>query len=211
MKKLKISHRRIGILGVGILLGVLVMIQWVSYKKVAAITARDTAANIFSELTILKNTNQNLREEIEALNNQLDKSSNRFLAHQAILEEIEKNWLLTGEREVQGPGIKINIRANIEAIWLVDLVNELWSAGAEAIAVNGIRLTSETIGFEPVQGNQIILGEYLLSQPYKIEAIGDKQILEQALTQAGGMVGRIKAAYPEVKIQVGGISNIEFL
>lgn len=211
---MKIDQRRIGILVVGVLLGLLVMIQWVSYKKVAAVVARDTTADIFSELTILKNTNQGLRDEIGALEEQLEKSSNRYLAHQAILEEMEKYRLLTGAKAVQGPGIEINIDLRVEAIWLVDLMNDLWSAGAEAVAINGIRLTPEMLGFNTFLdrsglGNLIVLQGHLIYPPYRVEVIGDSEVLEQALVQAGGMVARLKAAYPEIEVVVQGRELLE--
>ena len=56
------------------------------------------------------------------------------------------------------------------------IVNELWSAGAEAVAVNGIRLTATTaIRFA---GESILVDFQTISSPYTVSAIGDRSALQ---------------------------------
>ena len=51
------------------------------------------------------------------------------------------------------------------------VVNELWSDGAEAIAVNGIRLTpTSAIRFA---GDAVLVDFQPITSPYRIDAIGD--------------------------------------
>jgi uncharacterized protein YlxW (UPF0749 family) len=66
------------------------------------------------------------------------------------------------------------------------LINELWSAGAEAIAVNGRRLAA-TSGFS-CAGTTILIDTNRLAPPYQIEAIGDSENLKNALLMPGGFV-----------------------
>jgi uncharacterized protein YlxW (UPF0749 family) len=55
------------------------------------------------------------------------------------------------------------------------VVNQMWSAGAEAVAVNGVRLTSTTaIRFA---GESVLVDFQPISPPYTIEAIGDRDRL----------------------------------
>ena len=55
------------------------------------------------------------------------------------------------------------------------VVNELWTSGAEAIAVNGIRLTATSaIRFA---GESILVDFETISSPYVISAIGDRNAL----------------------------------
>lgn len=65
-------------------------------------------------------------------------------------------------------------------------INELWAAGAEAIAVNGYRL-GNTSGFS-CAGTTILIDTKRLAPPYVIEAIGDPKNLQQALMMPGGFI-----------------------
>lgn len=66
------------------------------------------------------------------------------------------------------------------------LVNELWAAGAEAIAVNGNRIAYSS-GFS-CAGSTILVDTKRIAPPYKIEAIGDPDNLKNALMMPGGFV-----------------------
>jgi uncharacterized protein YlxW (UPF0749 family) len=65
---------------------------------------------------------------------------------------------------------------------LAGLVNVLWSAGAEAIAVGGVRLTATS----PIRtaGEAILVGFHPVSPPYQVEAVGDPDRLAAVLAAA---------------------------
>lgn len=65
-------------------------------------------------------------------------------------------------------------------------VNELWAAGAEAIAVNGYRI-SNTSGFS-CAGTTILIDTKRLAPPYTLDVIGDSKNLQQALLMPGGFI-----------------------
>lgn len=65
------------------------------------------------------------------------------------------------------------------------VVNALWSAGAEAVAVNGERLSS--ISAVRCAGNTLLLHGRLHSPPYEIAAVGDAEALAEALPGQPGM------------------------
>jgi uncharacterized protein YlxW (UPF0749 family) len=70
------------------------------------------------------------------------------------------------------------------------VVNALWGAGAEVVALNGERLTS--VSAVRCAGNTLLLHGTLHSPPYRIEAIGDPGGLAASLAGQPGM-GRIRA------------------
>lgn len=70
------------------------------------------------------------------------------------------------------------------------VVNALWAAGAEAVAVNGERLTATSA--VRCAGNTLLLHGALHSPPYRIEAIGDPRELEGLSAQPG--MDRLMAA-----------------
>ena len=63
-----------------------------------------------------------------------------------------------------------------------DVVNALWAAGAEAISVNGQRLTSQTAIRSA--GEAVLVDLRPLSPPYVLRAIGDVDALEPAFVDS---------------------------
>ena len=90
--------------------------------------------------------------------------------------EREKYLIIMGLSEAEGPGVSVSFNYRLDKTQLIDLVNALRNSGAEAIAINGKRVLTETAmqGFE---------GE----QDYLIEVIGESEVLHDALTRPGGI------------------------
>lgn len=132
----------------------------------------------------------NLLEELDRLEEELEKvranstSSNSELA---ILEEsIKEKNLALGLTEVTGTGIKIVLNdGNAATITnpfisvsdllvhdgdLINVVNELFNSGAEAISVNGQRIVSTTA--IECDGNVIKVNGTKIGAPFEITAIG---------------------------------------
>ena len=106
-------------------------------------------------------------------------------AKELLEKELKETNILLGLKDVKGKGIQVTLTDNeeedIEAYDLLELVNELRLAGAEAISINGERIVamSEIVdinySFIVVNGNRI-------SSPYIVKAIGDQTYLESGLT-----------------------------
>jgi uncharacterized protein YlxW (UPF0749 family) len=195
-------NRNVYIAITAIFLGFLIALQARSFTDFSDTIRRNDRADIFREVQILKTTNENLEEEIASLEERLQETADAGLAIEGIKKEIERNKILAGRVPVSGPGIAVNINSNIKALWLVDIVNELFGAGAETVSVNGIRLTDKTVGFDTIPSGQILLNGSLIEIPYKIEAIGDKVTLEQVLLQPLGIFARITQSLGDVEVKV---------
>ncbi len=99
--------------------------------------------------------------------------------------ELNETNILLGLTDVTGPGIIVtlsnNSNKNIDAYDLLELVNELRLAGAEAISINDERIIAMSdivdinYSFIVVNGNRI-------SSPYVVKAIGNQTYLESGLT-----------------------------
>lgn len=131
--------------------------------------------------------------------------------------DIGRAGLLAGAVAVTGPGTIIVIedaprpanaapgeqvdRERVNARDIQLMVNALWSAGAEAISVNGHRLTSTSaIRFA---GQAIVVDFRSLAPPYEIRAIGDPVALAEETSS--GFVGSYLA---ELRTQVGLPSTV---
>ena len=193
----------------GILLGFLFVLQSRSFRDVQEIYSRDTRANIFREIQILKRTNENLQDEINDLESQLTKASDQEQALNLVKDEIKKNRIIAGHMDISGPGIVVTIKKEVPVIWLTDITNELWSAGAEAVSVNNIRITDSTAGFDVLPSGQIAFNSVILSSPYVFQAIGDKKVLEDSLIQRQGVLERLKTNVAGIGITLDTKESIE--
>lgn len=116
-----------------------------------------------------------------------------------------------GETDVQGEGIIItisedNVQENkINYEDLLYIVNELKSAGAEAISINGNRVINRTdiypIGMNATDGGYIQVNSKRILSPYIIKAIGNQTYLEGALLGNGGYADELKKWGFEIQIE----------
>ncbi len=117
-------------------------------------------------------------------------------------EELDRLRLALGLKAMEGPGVTVAMHdaatrpagANPAVVTYQDIVavvNELWAAGAEAVAVNTQRV-SATTGFGQV-GGTVVVNLQRLTAPFVITAIGDPATLEGALAIRGGLVEAIRA------------------
>jgi uncharacterized protein YlxW (UPF0749 family) len=91
--------------------------------------------------------------------------------------------IMAGQVPVTGPGIRITITeqdGTVDVDSMVDLVQELRTAGAEAIQFNGqVRATAST-AFDDVVGGVLVDGHQITS-PYVVDVIGDPGTLSGAV------------------------------
>lgn len=111
----------------------------------------------------------------------------------ALKTELQVLETATGATPVTGPGVTIVVddapasdgSNRVLDVDLQVLVNGLWQAGAEAIQINGQRITALTAIREA--GQAITVNYRSLTPPYTVQAIGDPQTLQARLldTSAG--------------------------
>ena len=160
----------------------------------------------------------NLTENRDALAMDLEKLENEIhsmeekteagISLQATLDnQLRQLSIFTGATEVSGPGVSVTITGDSSVMYLdlVDIVNELFVSGAEAVAINDTRITFNTVINEQVNAYGELVnavdGRELLS-PIVIKAIGNADTLEKGLTYNGGIINMLNVlykVYPVVK------------
>jgi uncharacterized protein YlxW (UPF0749 family) len=129
-------------------------------------------------------------------------AAERKSAAEDLRREMDTLRIEAGLVPLRGPGVSLAVDNGtasvagqappvVQYVDLAGVTNELWAAGAEAIAVSGARVTATT-GFSQV-GGTIIADQYRLTPPYVITAIGDPETLEGALRIRGGVVEGLRA------------------
>ncbi|MFY0408251.1 DUF881 domain-containing protein [Solicola sp. PLA-1-18] len=110
--------------------------------------------------------------------------------------------ILAGTVPVEGPGVVITIQDEDEAVsasTLLNAVEELRDAGAEAIQVNGVsRVVAQTY-FVDVDGQVRVDGREL-TRPFVIEAIGSASTLREAVVFRGGLADQVESLGGSVEV-----------
>lgn len=111
----------------------------------------------------------------------------------ALQQRLTRLAVLSGSRAVEGPGIQVlvddapdapSFRQQVQAPDLQKLVNALWLVGAEAVSVNGQRVTSLT-SIRDAAG-AITVNFVSLRRPYTVSAIGDPTTMGGRLLDTAG-------------------------
>jgi uncharacterized protein YlxW (UPF0749 family) len=133
-----------------------------------------------------------LRSDVDALS--LGDTSEEVDKLRKRVEELERT---AGLKAVEGPGIRVTltdapkseqdqeIDQNILIVHQQDIqayVNALWAGGAEAISLQGQRITSTT-GIVCV-GSSVLLDDVPYFPPYVIEAVGNPTTMRSSLDTA---------------------------
>lgn len=136
-----------------------------------------------------------LADQAAALDDEVRALGQDALGDPAQREQLRQLEMATGASAVSGPGIVVVVNDAPDAKnttgLILDgdisrLVNGLWQAGAEAISINGRRLTTLT----PIRsaGAAITVDYVSLSPPYRLEVIGDASNLQARFNETPGAI-----------------------
>ena len=105
--------------------------------------------------------------------------------------------ILAGTVAATGPGIRMVIGDRAGAIdytVLLDTVQELRDAGAEAIQIGTVRVVASTWFDDAADGVGVVVSGERLTAPYSILVIGDSSTLATALEIPGGVADTVRTA-----------------
>lgn len=139
---------------------------------------------------------ERLRQEIEELEQTRDRLTGGAGQSAAALAESRRRQdvlrILAGTVAAAGPGIEFTIRDPERAVTsevLLNTMQELRDAGAEAIQVNGVRLVGSSWFTDSRDG--LVADGKPLAAPYVFRAIGDPHTLAEALGIPGGVLDQV--------------------
>ena len=190
---------------VAFILGILVVVQIRSQagnNTLAAMSSQDLTFLVAN----LNTRNDQLRGEIATLQSQLAAlESGGSLGATSVNEiraEIARIRAWAGLDPVGGRGIEITVSGPITASAVEDLVNELENAGAEAIAVEDVRVVPGTVFGGGGRGGGLSVDDTALGDPFTIQVIGTPDTLTGSLARAGGIIAQLAATDPDATIDV---------
>ncbi|MGW6275850.1 DUF881 domain-containing protein [Kribbella sp. NPDC055071] len=202
--------------GQAIVAVVLALVACMAVVQVRVNRADDGYQNARREdlIAILDGLGQNTRRlegeitELEERKSLLSSSADKAqTARQQAEAQIRVLGILAGTTPAQGPGVRITLndpQAKMTASNLLDAIEELRDAGAEAIQINGTaRVVASTDFTDDAPG--IRIDGKKVTSPYIVEAIGESHNLAEAANFPGGLVSEVTGP------QVGGTAEVQEL
>lgn len=205
------KEKKIIIITIGLMSLILVCVMFMQFKVV---NETDIAEIEFMREDELEQALADWKEKYEEISVRLqdtkdkikeykDKSENNEATNELVRKELEEANLILGKTDVIGNGIQVNLEDNENGIYesldLLNIVNELRAAGAEAISINGERIINLTDIVDV--SNSILVNSTNIVSPYTILAIGDENYLKSALS--------IKNGYVDTKQKEGYTISVE--
>jgi uncharacterized protein YlxW (UPF0749 family) len=198
---------------ISVILGGMVSMQYKSLHNADQDSLLNQTDNntkqLMAQLKALQDYNAKQEQKLNSLNKQLTEyqkvTGEQSGEGQSIQDELNRAKILSGDVPVHGPGINVVINDNqktpakgdnpelsLTHDWDIRLViNELFTAGAEAVSVNGVRIVSTSGVF--CIGPVVKINDIRLSPPFEIDAIGDPHTLSQALNVHGGVLDYLRS------------------
>lgn len=181
--------RRIGVVG-AVVLAVFAALVVTAAAQTSrnSVSAERERRELVDQVSQARNQLQDDRDLLAGLRTQTDALEQRQLRNdtsaRGLLDAINLLGVKAGTIAVRGPGVRVvadnapgadSARNEVLDTDLQKLVNGLWEAGAEAIAVNGQRLTN--LSTIRLAGGAITVNARSLRRPYIVTAIGNQDTL----------------------------------
>jgi uncharacterized protein YlxW (UPF0749 family) len=131
----------------------------------------------------------------------------------AARQRLDTYSILAGTVPVQGPGITLQVDdpgSVITQTMLLDGIQELRDAGAEAIQIGTVRVVASSFVGTDSSG-QVLLDGVPVQQPYRIVAVGDSHTLAGAMAIPGGFTDSLRGAGASVSVVETETVQIEAL
>lgn len=194
---------QLAVAALALVLGFLAVVQFRAQATAGGLENL-SAADLTTLIANLNTRNQQLAAEESDLRARLAELRAAGTQHERVAESLRdelsrvRRWAALDP--VVGRGIRIAVSGPIGANGVNDLLNELHSAGAEAIAIESVRLTQADVVADLPGG--LGVENLALSGSFTVWAVGNPAVLTASLTRIGGIIGQIQASQPEVTIEV---------
>lgn len=210
---------------ISIFVGILIVLQMKTVDLVGGSIDSERASDLAAELLALENENNELVNQLNAAQSELSQYESELAGSDDVIEkrqkELESERILAGVVDVSGEGLIITIdidnreydkeidmsQYSKTADYLLALVNELNSAGAEAVSINDERITSRTEIRQA--GNYININRRKYAVPFEVRVIGNAQDLSAAIKMRAGIVDTMEAHKLKVTINQNESVNIK--
>ena len=190
-----------------ILLGVLISTQIQTQNRLDSDLASQSASDLTIMIKNLTDRRLLLNEELEEAEYNLEIYQEEYIDDSLLLEKMDSDIarleLINGTVPAKGSGIVITVSGSLLASDLAVLTNEFWAAGAEAVAINDVRITPYS-GFSYIgtsTATYLTCGDEVLTEPIVLQAVGNSATLERSIVMPGGIADNLEVDQIYLDIQ----------
>lgn len=191
----------------------LVTVALIQFKTVEKVNQTDIEnmreSELREQISTWKSKYEEVNEKLADTNSKIEEYNSKIESNEEsselLDEELKKSKLILGTTDVTGDGVVITLTDKqehpIEASDLVELINELRFAGAEAISINGVRIINMT-DIVDIDTYILVKPSQRLVSPYIVKAIGNQTYLTSTLClKDSGYIDRYNNSGKSVELE----------
>ena len=179
-----------------VILGVIIGVQVNTVKQQRMTTENQRLSEAIISLNQMQAERDTLLEQNQALEKTLKEYQDGNYG-----TEVEQLMAFAGLTEVSGTGVTVTMNDSsnkgggdmnaylVHAEDILQVVNELYAAGAEAVSINGQRMVSGSA--VSCAGSIVMVNGVRVAAPFEIKAVGEPSVLNAALHFPGGVVDNL--------------------
>ncbi|KKZ69448.1 membrane protein [Streptomyces showdoensis] len=187
-------------------LGLAIQVRSTSDNSALRGARQEDLVRILDELDDRTQRLEDEKTRLDSQRSELESSSDQAEeARKQTQEKQQQLGILAGTVAAEGPGITLTITDStgaIESDMLLDAIQELRAAGAEAIQVNGVRVVADS--YFSGSGSDMRIDGTKVAAPYVFKVIGKPEDLEPALNIPGGVVQTLEKEQATATVQRSG-------
>jgi uncharacterized protein YlxW (UPF0749 family) len=197
---------------VALFLGVLAVTQVRAQDVYTRSLQLETPSSLTTLIANLAERNNGLRDEILDLRLRTESAREDAASGKGTLSEAQRQLtqleVFAARTGVKGQGISIRVDGAFDDKALSDLVNELRNAGAEAIAVNAVRVGPRS-WFGMNAERSLTVDATAIRGPWTVSAVGSPEVMYVAMTRTGGIIGQFELIYRSTRFGVSRESTLD--
>ncbi|MFE5834668.1 DUF881 domain-containing protein [Streptomyces sp. NPDC056508] len=187
----------------GLGLGLAIQVSSTSDNSALRGARQEDLVRILDELDDRTQRLEDEKARLEKQRSELESSSDQAEEARKQTQEKERQLgILAGTVAAEGPGITLSVgdpTGAVESDMLLDAIQELRAAGAEAIQVNGVRVVADS--YFTGSGDDMRIDGTQVAAPYVFKVIGKPEDLEPALNIPGGVVQTLEKEQAAVTVE----------
>ncbi len=202
----------------GLAISLMLTFQFRITKDVARSPSVQQKQALVEQVNEARQKRDALKKQVSELRAQLDQiAAGQQLG--PLKEELDKARIEAGLIAVAGPGVEVTLNDSNVVIQpgenpnlyvlhdedVLNVLNELRAAGAEALAINGQRLLA-TSEIRCVGPTILTNKSYRLTPPFVISAIGNQDNMINALQMRGGIIEQLK--FWGIQVAIRRVDNL---
>ena len=197
---------------IALFLGVLAVTQIKAQDVYTRSLELETPSSLTTLIANLAERNNALREEIFDMKLRTEQARDDATNGRGTLTEAQRQLaqlqVFAARTSVKGQGISVTIAGAFDDKALSDLVNEMRNAGAEAIAVNTVRVGPRSY-FGLAADKSLTVDGSVIRGPWTVTAVGAQEVMYVAMTRTGGIIGQFELIYRGTRFSVNKESALD--